>query len=258
MINVRNRQYISDGKTGGYPTLQSIWWKYIEQEQTINVPNNKYTYQKLIDYVNGIGPYWMKLIEQMIPATTIWNTGVRMENSIFQKQKFVYRRQRGCEFIPVPVEPCFIISNIFDFTCAAEYVDYFIYPWLNGDVNVSNFSSILANRVNSFLATNNLTLNDCIQSSTQTQWYVDLRIGGDIIILENFYNGYGYDDVPTNQMWRNALIQYLPNLYDYGYTYFLNGNLLTITSLTCEPRNLEDLVSLNTGINISINCNNKN
>jgi hypothetical protein len=59
MINVRNRQYITDGKTGGYPTLQSIWWKYIEQEQTINVPNNKYTYQKLIYYLNGIGPYWM-------------------------------------------------------------------------------------------------------------------------------------------------------------------------------------------------------
>jgi len=255
MINVRNRQYITDGKTGGYPTLQSIWWKYIEQEQTINVPNNKYTYQKLIDYVNGIGPYWMKLVEQMIPATTIWNTGVKMENSIFQKQKFVYRRQRGCEFVPVPVEPCFIISNIFDFTCASEYVDFYIYPWLNGDVNVSNFDSILANRINNFLATSGLTLNDCVKSSTQTQWFVDLRIGGDIIIQETFYSGYGYSDVPTNQIWRNALIQYLPNLYDYGYTYFLNGNLLTITSLTCTPRDLKETVSLNVGINISINCN---
>jgi hypothetical protein len=255
MINVRNRQYITDGKTGGYPTLQSIWWKYIEQEQTINVPNNKYTYQKLIDYVNGIGPYWMKLIEQMIPATTIWNTGVRMENSIFQKQKFVYRRQRGCQFIPVPVEPCFVISDIFNFNCAAEYVDFNIFPWLNGNINVSNFSSILANRINSFLDENNLTLNDCVQSSTQTDWFVDLRIGGDIIIQESFYSGYGYDDVPTNLMWRNALIQYLPKLYDYGYTYFLNGTNLNITSLTCVPRNLEDLVSLNVGINISINCN---
>ena len=45
MINARNRQYISDGKTGGYPTLQSIWWKYIESEQTVGLPNNKYTYQ---------------------------------------------------------------------------------------------------------------------------------------------------------------------------------------------------------------------
>lgn len=255
MINVRNRQYITDGKTGGYPTLQSIWWKYIEQEATINIPNNKYTYQKLIDYVNGIGPYWMKLVEQMVPATTIWNTGTKMENSIFQKQKFVYRRQRGCEFVPVPVDPCFIISNIFDYTCATEYVDFYIYPWLNGDINVNNFDSILANRINSFLATKGLTLNDCIKSSTQTQWFVDLRIGGDIIIQETFYSGYGYTDVPTNQMWRNALIQYLPNLYDFGYTYFLNGNYLTITSLTCTPRDLKETVSLNVGINLSINCN---
>jgi hypothetical protein len=255
MINVRNRQYITDGKTGGYPTLQSIWWKYIESEQTVGLPNNKYTYQKLIDYVNGINPYWMKLVEQMIPATTIWNTGTKLENSIFQRQKFVYRRQRGCQFVPVPVNPCYIISNIFDFTCASEFVDFYILPWLNGDVNVSNFESILANRVNSYLATEGLTLNDCVQNSTQSNWFVDLRIGGDIIIQEMFYSGYGYTDVPTNTMWRNALIQYLPNLYDFGYTYFLNGNLLTIKSLTCESRNLKDLVSLNTGINISINCN---
>jgi hypothetical protein len=254
MINVRNRQYISDGKTGGYPTLQSIWWKYIEQEQTINVPNNKYTYQKLIDYVDGIGPYWMKLVEQMVPATTIWNTGVRMENSVLHKQKFVYRRQRGCQFIPVPVDPCYIISNIFDYTCTTEFTDFNIYPWLNGDITVSNFSSILTNRVNTMLASSGLTLNDCIQNSVESDWYVDLRIGGDIIIQQPFYTGYGLTDVPSNRTWRNALIQYLPLLYDFGYTYYLNGNILTITSLTCTDRNLDEILSLNSGINISINC----
>jgi len=197
MINTRNRQYITDGKTGGYPTLQSLWWKYIEAEG-VDVPTNKYTYQKLIDYVEGIGPYWLKLVEQMIPATTIWNGGIRYENSILQKQKFVYRRQRGCQFIPVPVDPCYIIGNIFQYNCATEYVDFFIYPWLNGDTNVSNFS----------------------------------------------------------RQWRNALIAALPSLYDYGFTYFLNGNNLRITTLTCEPRNLEEIVSLNAGIMIDINCNN--
>ena len=45
-------------------------------------------------------------------------------------------------------------------------------------------------------------------------------------------------------------------LYDFGFTYFLNGNVLTITSLTCEPRNLNETLSLNVGINIDINCNN--
>jgi hypothetical protein len=255
MINVRNRQYITDGKTGGYPVLQSIWWKYIESQQTVGLPNNKYTYQKLIDYVNGIGPYWMKLAEQMIPATTIWNSGVKMENSILHKQKFVYRRQRGCQFIPVPVEPCFIITNIFDYTCTTEYVDFNIYPWLNGDTNVGNFNSILANRVNNMIEASGYTLNDCIQDSVQTEWYVDLTISNELLIKEPFYVGYGYTDVPTNAMWRNTLIENLPLLYDYGFTFFLNGNNLTITNLTCSERNINEILTLNVGIQININCN---
>jgi len=254
MINTRNRLYITDGKTGGYPTLQSIFWKYIESEQTVGLPNNKYTYQKLIDYVNGIGPYWTKLVEQMVPASTIWNGGVRLENSVLNKQKFVYRRQRGCQFIPVPVEPCFIISNIFDYTCNSEYADFNIYPWFNGDVTVSNFSSILGNRINNMLAQSGLTLNQCYENSVLTDWFVDLTINGEEIIKESFYTGYGITDVPTNPQWRNALINYLPQLYNYGYTYYLNGNTLTITNLTCLTQNMVDTVSLNVGINISINC----
>ena len=255
MINVRNRQYITDGKTGGYPTLQSLWWKYIESGNA-DVPTNQYTYQKLIDYVEGIGPYWLKLVEQMIPATTIWNGGIRYENSILQKQKFVYRRQRGCQFIPVPVDPCYIIGNIFQYNCATEYVDFYIYPWLNGDTNVSTFSAILNNRVTALLVQNNLSPTQCIADSIESQWYIDLKIGTDTVIHELFYVGYGSTDVPTNRQWRNALIQFLPNLYDYGFTYFLNGNNLRITSLICESKNLDEIVSLNCGIMIDINCNN--
>lgn len=190
----------------------------------------------------------------MIPATTIWNSGVKMENSILHKQKFVYRRQRGCQFIPVPVDPCYIISNIFDYTCTTEYVDYNIYAWLNGDVNVGNFNSVLANRVNNMLVESGYTLNDCIQTSVQTEWYVDLRLNNELLIKEPFYVGYGYTDVPTNTMWRNALIEYLPLLYDYEFTYFLNGNLLTVTSLTCTQQNIGEILTLNVGIQININC----
>jgi hypothetical protein len=255
MINARNRQYITDGKTGGYPTLQSIWWKYIEQEETIGVPNNKYTYQKLIDYIQGIGPYWTKLVEQMIPATTIWNGGERFENSVLHKQKFVYRRQRGCQFIPIAVSPCFVIGNLFDYSCATELVDYYVYAWLNGDTTVSNFQSVLANRVNNLLVSNNVSPTQCIMSSIYSKWYVDLKIGGDQIILYQFYTGYGQNDVPTTNQWRSALISTLPQLYDYGFTYFLNGNFLTISSMTCEPRNQNESVVLSVGINIDINCN---
>lgn len=254
MINTRNRQYITDGKTGGYPTLQSIFWKYIESEQTVGIPNNQYTYQKLIDYVNGIGPYWTKLVEQMIPATTIWNGGVRLENSIFHKQKFVYRRQRGCQFIPVPINPCFIISGIFDYTCNAEHVEFNIYPWFNEDPDVTNFNSILVNRINNMLSQSGLTLNECYSNSVLTDWYVDLRIDGVQIIKELFYTGYGILDGPTDTQWRLALIQYLPQLINYQYAYVLNGNTLTISNLLCLEDTTPTSVSLDIGINININC----
>jgi len=56
----------------------------------------------MIDYINGIGDFWIRLVEQFIPATTIWNTGTKFENSIFHRQKFIYRPQRGC--LPIQVE----------------------------------------------------------------------------------------------------------------------------------------------------------
>lgn len=83
MINVRNRQISSDGKTGGYPFLQNIFYSYLESEQNAGIQNNGFSYSKMIEYINGIGNFWVKLVEQFIPATTLWNTGTRIENSIF-------------------------------------------------------------------------------------------------------------------------------------------------------------------------------
>ena len=100
MINARSRQYSSDGKTSGYVTLESIFWKYLTMYEDVGIQNNNFTYQKMIEYVNGIGSYWIDLVEQFIPASTIWNTGTNYENSIFHRQKFIYRRQVGCRDIP--------------------------------------------------------------------------------------------------------------------------------------------------------------
>ena len=254
MINTRNRLYITDGKTGGYPTLQSIFWKYIQSEQTVGLPNNKYTYQKLIEYVDAMGPFWPKLIEQMIAASTLWNAGTRLENSIFHKQKFVYRRQRGCQLIPVESQPCFIISNIFDYDCNTEYVDFFIFPWLNGDVTVSDFQSILTNRVNNYLISIGSNQGLYNPNSISSEWSLNLTIGNQIIISVPLYQGYGINDVPTALLWRQTLINNLNNLYQYGYTYTLNGNFLTITNLNCVLENSLQEVSLSVGINISLDC----
>ena len=102
MINVRNRQISSDGKTGGYPFLQNIFYMYLESLENVGIENDGFSYSKMVDYINGIGNFWIKLVEQFIPGTTLWNTGTRIENSIFHRQKFAYRMQRGC--LPLEVQ----------------------------------------------------------------------------------------------------------------------------------------------------------
>ena len=44
--------------------------------------------------------YWFDLIDQLIPSTTIWENGERYRNTVFNRQKFVYRHgiNDGSEF----------------------------------------------------------------------------------------------------------------------------------------------------------------
>jgi len=254
MINVRNRLYITDGKTGGYPTLQSLWWKYILSEVEEGLPNNKYTYQKLIDYSLGINPSWMKLVDQMIPATTIWQGGIKYENSVLHKQKFPYRRQRGCQVLSnvTPATPCSITSTIFINSQNSRRVSLNIFPW-NNNVGVTSFSGILNNRLNALATTNQILNNQLNYNSLESKWYVDLRLGNQILIQALFYTGHGPNDVPTNNDWRVALNNNLPSIIQYNLNYFLNGDNLTITTLASSGQNLNQNLTLNVGIQLNVN-----
>jgi hypothetical protein len=112
MINVRNRQFSSDGKTSGYPTLQSIFWKYITMYEDTGIENNNFNYGNMIEYINGLGDYWVRIIEQFIPASGIWNTGTKFENSIFHRQKFIYRMQRGCQIVSSTTPGAVVVGTI--------------------------------------------------------------------------------------------------------------------------------------------------
>lgn len=87
-INVKNRQTIDDGKTGGYPTLQMLFLDYVKKKCG---DNNEFRYNKLFNYANSLGTYWIKIVEQFVPSTTLWQGGVRVENSLFHRDKFVYK-----------------------------------------------------------------------------------------------------------------------------------------------------------------------
>jgi len=252
MINVRNRQTISDGKGGGYPTLQKIYWDYLNSEEAINVPSNQFTYQKMIDYTLGIGDYWMRLVEQMLPASTLWMGGQKMENSVFHRQKVVWRRQRGCEIIPVECIPCTFEGQILGYDCIDQTVTCGVYPWVEptSTSTAGNFQQMLTDTVTQVTS----SYTTCNQNTIVSQWYVDLRLDNTILVQEKFYTGYGGNDVPSNSDWITALDEKLELLYQDGLNYFINGNTIIIANSSCYDDFTNKRLYLNVGIDLTISC----
>jgi hypothetical protein len=255
-INVRNRQFITDGKTGGYPTLQSIYWKYLESRKIAGLPNDNFTYQPLIDYVNGLGDYWIRLVEQMVPATTIWNTGVRLENSIFHRQKFVWRRQFGCKIVPIPCNPCELTAQIFAYDCPTQIVECPLYPW-NADPTYNTFGDLLAIVIKNKIAPSGLTLNDCQLNTVTANWFADIRYDGVPLVIQPFATTVGYNSYPTNQQWIDGLNIALTSLQNSGYNYFIDedNQKISVYNVNCIALENNDLFQINVGINFTILCN---
>jgi hypothetical protein len=245
-INVRNRQTIFDGKTGGYPTLQSVFWNYLQSEETVGLPSNKFTYQKMIDFTLGLGDHWQRLLEQVVPGTTLWLTGQKMENTIFHRQKFVWRRQRGCSFIPVECIPCRYNGQPFSYDC----IDQTLTCQLSG-----NGPDILQQTLAALLKNSGYTQNQCDLNSLVTNWFIDCRLDNQILVQSNFYTGYGLNDYPSQTQIINSINSELQVLYQYGLNYYLAGNELIVSNSTCYDNFTNSSFRLNIGINISINCN---
>lgn len=257
LINVRNRQFSSGGGKVPYPTLSSIYWKYLESENLINIENNNFSYQTMIDYVNGLGSYWIRLVEQMFPASTLWVGGVKYENSIFHRQKYAWRRQAGCSIIPIPCKPCKLTANIFTYDCPTQSVECGVYPWGNVP-GVNSFNSVLGYVLKQYLTSIGKTLYDYDLTALKTQWFVDIRIDSIPYSQETFFNGVGYGSpisYPTNLQWETALLTSLDGLRNEGYDYYLteDDNVVIYNSVCSINKNGVN-VSVNVGINFEIAC----
>jgi hypothetical protein len=267
LINVRDRQFNTDGKTSGYPTLQSIWWLYLNSGSAINVPNDNFNYQTMIKYVEGLGDYWIRLVEQMIPATTIWNGGYKYENSIFHRQKFVWKRQAGCQVVFIPCVPCELTAPLFTQDCQTQFVNCSsLYPWQVNSA-VQNFEILLTNTITNYLATQSLTLNDCVAGTVTSNWYLDLysgNTGGTQVQISHykFFQGFGLgypgSSSPDPQ---SDYITGINNafflLYSYGLYYYIDSinNKIIFFTIDCSADDPTDTLTFNISIDFNIGCN---
>jgi hypothetical protein len=254
MINVRNRWFTTDGKSSGYPTLQLVYWKYLTSLEDQGITTNKYTYQKMIDYCLGIGDYWTKLVEQVIPSSTIWNGGLKYENSAFHRQKYVYRRQRGCIVTTLLCTPCVADGVVFSYDCIDETLTASTIPWSGTTSIINSFSDALAIATNSVIASSGYTLANCNTSSIASTWYIDLRLDDTILIQQPFFTGYGIYEYPSEEQWVNALDTYLSSIYQYGLNYNVDINRLIISNSGCIELFANKTLTLNVGINVEISC----
>jgi len=249
MINVRNRQFSSDGKTSGYPTLQSLFWKYLTMYQDVGIENNNFNYQNMIEYINGLGDSWIRLVEQFIPATTIWNTGTKFENSIFHRQKFVYRRQRMCQ-----IKSGEIVGPISNGT-------------VEGTVGAPSITyPIIFNGSESVIDAYNMTLQDWITengcnpnlNNVSVYYGFSFTINGvDFVYPGNpgvIFNGATITDGEWNAIVLLAFSVIQPQLYDQGITttYSFDDNTFTYILQSNNVAFFENAPT-STDINIIVN-----
>tara|TARA_R110000803_G_scaffold74903_3_gene139040 strand:+ start:23136 stop:27137 length:4002 start_codon:yes stop_codon:yes gene_type:complete len=88
LIDVKNRQTISS-----YPTLRMLYDRYNTRSvEFCGIDSSKYDYSDMDKFGQTVGNYWIDLIEQVVPATTIWGSTYAYKNTVFDQQKFNYKR----------------------------------------------------------------------------------------------------------------------------------------------------------------------
>lgn len=242
MINVRTRQT----STYNYPSLQKLYWDYINSEETVNIPSNKYNYQKMIDFTNGIGDYWMKIVEQVIPATTLWTGGQKFENNVLDRQKVVWRKQRGCEIIPIIQNPCTLTGPLFLYDCLTREAEL--------DITLDNQIEVLNTVLQNVIDNNGYDINLCSLNSIVTNWYVNMAFGDITTADELFFTGLGNTQVPSSTDWYDSVINNLDSVLAYGLVYTVQENIVKIQNSGCETIIFQPTFSINLRVELSINC----
>lgn len=86
LIDVKNRQTIS-----GYPTLRALYDRYMNSGLYCGNESSKFDYLTMEQFANLVGNYWVDIVEQVVPATTIWGSVRVYTNTIFDQQKYKYK-----------------------------------------------------------------------------------------------------------------------------------------------------------------------
>jgi hypothetical protein len=87
IIDVKSRKTLR-----AYPTMELLYDRYINSQEHCGVASSALSSDSVNKFVDLIGVFWGDIIEQVVPATTIWGTSYKHGNNVFGSDKFKYRK----------------------------------------------------------------------------------------------------------------------------------------------------------------------
>ena len=52
---------------------------------------NEYSYENSMEVTRKIDKYWLDIVEEFVPSTSIWGSSIKISNNLFQDNKFIYK-----------------------------------------------------------------------------------------------------------------------------------------------------------------------
>lgn len=86
LIDAKNRKILKE-----YPTLKALYHRYLNTLKYCGVNSASYTIYDIEKFSILLGTYWVDLVEQFVPSTTIWESTHIYSNTIFDQDKFNYK-----------------------------------------------------------------------------------------------------------------------------------------------------------------------
>ena len=81
---IRNSHIVKYQKS--YIQLEDVYWGYLDKVGT------PYSFPTVNEFINKMSPHWVEIIEQFVPATTLWTGGNILENSRIGRSKHDYEK----------------------------------------------------------------------------------------------------------------------------------------------------------------------
>lgn len=118
LVDAKTRKTIS-----AYPTLRALYDRYVQSTYFADVQSSEYNYDKMDDIAKKVGDNWVDVIEQLVPATTIWGSVKVYGNTVFDQQKYQYKL--GTTFTCTDSGKCSLDNIEFLNNCMGSIIDKF-------------------------------------------------------------------------------------------------------------------------------------